>query len=337
MKFVLLTMLLAMWVPCCGAQAEQQEVKHHGMMHAMDMQHSASKTARLWISNDAAAREMTIRVGPVSLPAHTGHRSVAQPRTFFLTIPFDGWLTAYHPRVTNARGQRLPNQLLHHAAFYNIARRDLLCANRQEHIFGAGGEMTDWPSVPGFGYHVKKGDRIRITTMFVNPTNKSYPKAFLEVRIDYRIAQSGSNGPKNVYPVWFDVAGCGNSSYNLPPGESTKTGKFKLRYSGRLLAVGGHLHDYGQWLVLKDATSNETIASLEANANASGHVLSMPIVSFANHGGYALHRGDVIKVTDAYNNSRGKSISDGAMGIAVGYFLPDHEAALRTLRRPSGR
>ncbi|MHB8755638.1 MAG: hypothetical protein ACYC92_11880 [Candidatus Acidiferrales bacterium] len=306
------------------------------MMHAMDSRHPVSKTARLTVSNAAAASTLTVRVGPVALPRHAG-MNVAQPPAFFLTIPFDGWLTAFHPRLIDAHGRRLPNKLLHHAAFYNLARPDFLCAQKREHIFGAGGEMNDWPAVPGFGYPVQKGDRIRITAMFANATPKNYPRAFLEVRIEYRTTQSAaanlSTALKDVYPAWFDVMACGNSGYDLPPGASTKAGQFTLRYSGRLLGVGGHLHNYGEWLVLKDATTQQTIATLAANLDRSGQILSMPIKLFTHTDGFPLHRGDVLTVTDAYNNPTGKPIPAGAMGIVVGYFLPDDPAAFASLRR----
>lgn len=340
-SLTLATIIFAMAVSSiCWAQADQQEVKHHGMMHAMDLRHPVSQTARLSVSNAAAANTLTVRVGPVGLPRHAG-MNIAQPPVFFLAIPFDGWLTAFHPRLVDAHGHRLPNKLLHHAAFYNLARPDLLCAKKPEHIFGAGGEMNDWPAVPGFGYPVKRGDRIRITAMFANSTPKNYPRAFLEVRIEYRTAQFAAAHPstalKDVYPAWFDVMACGNSGYDLSPGPSTKTGQLTLRYSGRLLGVGGHLHNYGEWLVLKDATTQQTVATLAANLDRSGQILSMPIKLFIgrsnNSDGFPLHRGDVLTVTDAYDNPTGKSIPAGAMGIVVGYFLPDDPAAFTSLRR----
>ncbi|HEV2489414.1 MAG TPA: hypothetical protein VGT03_06380 [Candidatus Acidoferrales bacterium] len=314
-------------------QAEQEEAKHHGMMHAMDTQHRVSTTAKLSVVDDPAAQEITVRVGPVDLPAHADHMAVAQPRDLFLSIPFDGWLVAYHPRLTDAQGQPLPNKLLHHIGFWNTERPDFLCANKEEHIFGAGGEMNDWPAMPGYGYRVKKGERIRISTMFANPTAKNYPAAFLEVRMEYRLAQATSPALRDVYPAWFDVMQCGDSGYALAPGQSMKSGRFHMPYAGRLLGVGGHLHDYGQWLVLKDATTNDTIATLAANSDAAGHVLSMPIDSYAARGGFPLQRGDAIEVTDAYNNSSGKEIPEGAMGIVVGYFLPEDPQALSALHK----
>jgi hypothetical protein len=316
----------------CWAQAEQQEVRHHGMMHAAEMEHPTSKTAKLTVADNPAVHEMVVRVGPVSLSPYADHMTVAQPPTLWLTIPFDGWLTAYHPSLTDTKGHLLPNKLLHHVAFYDSARPDLLCSNKEEHIFGAGAEMNDWPMISGFGYRVRKGDRIRISTTFGNPTAKNYADVFLQVRVEYQLLNESGVELKDIYPAWFNVMECGESGYDLNPGESTKTGQFKLRYSGKLLGVGGRLHDWGQWLVLKNAQTNEAIATLEAVLDSKGRIVSMPVESFADRGGVQLHSGDVIEVTDAYNNPTGKSVVDGAMGIIVGYFLPDQESQLTVLR-----
>lgn len=318
--------------PTCWAQAEQQEVRHHGMMHASDTGHPVSKTAKLSVTDNAAQHELIVRVGPVDLPALADHSTVEQPPTFWLTIPFNGWLTAYHPSISDSKGDVLPNKLLHHVAFFDTARPDFLCSNKEEHIFGAGGEMNDWPVIPGFGYRVDKGDRIRVTAMFGNATATGYKDVFLQVRVGYQLGNSDAAGLKDVYPAWFDVMGCGESSYDLSPGESTKTGQFKLPYSGRLLAVGGHLHDYGEWILLRSSQTNETIATLEASVDSQGLVVSMPVELLTDRGGVHLHSGDWVEVTDAYDNRAGKEIAEGAMGIIVGYFVPDQESQLAALR-----
>jgi len=46
--------------------------------------------------------------------------------------------------------------------------------------------MTDWTEVPGYGYRVHNGERIRIETMMYNPTDTSYEKAYLEVVIPFQ-------------------------------------------------------------------------------------------------------------------------------------------------------
>lgn len=320
MKRSLLVLLLA-----CSASAWAQH-DHHGMM-------KTSSDARLEVQDNVAAQSLTVRVGPLNLPANSGHVAVAQAPAVFFEIPFDGWITAYHPRLVDGSGRQEPSRLLHHVAFYNTARPDFLCPNKQEHIFGAGGEMNDWPALPGVGYRVHKGDRIRVSTMFHNPTATSYPQAWLEVQLDYR-GSAQSEPLKSVYPAWFDVGECGDSGYDLGPGKTLKMGEFKLGFGGWLLGVGGHMHDYGRQLDLFNVTRGEDVAALQAELDPAGKMRSMPVVRFTDRGGYKLAQGDVLRVSSIYDNPLGQPIPDGAMGIVVGYFLPENDAAMAALKKP---
>ncbi len=287
--------------------------------------------AGLEVQNDTAAYVLTVRLGPLDFAANAG-MSVAQPAPQFLTIPFDGWLTGYHPAMVDEAGNALPGRLLHHVAFWNTARSNFLCPEEEEHIFGAGGEMNDWPAIPGFGYRVHAGDRIRIAAMFHNPTATGYPRAWFQVRMQYVPTTAGPL--KSVYPAWFDVKQCGDSSYSLAPGQNVTSGRFIVGYDGLLLGVGGHMHDYARELVLQNLTRRgEQIAALPAKVDAQGHIESMPVVVFAERGGYPLRKGDVLKVTATYDNPTGYSLRSAAMGIVVGYFIPARDADMETLAR----
>ena len=292
-----------------------------------DHMHMAS-SGTLKVKDDSSAHVLTVTLGPLNLPANTPHDKAEQmpPRT--LEIPFDGWITAYHPSLVTPGGQPIPGRLLHHVAFWNTNRADFLCPNKDEHIFGAGGEMNDWPPLPGFGYRVHKGDRIRITTMFHNPTATSYPDTMLQVKIEYALADAAL---KSVYPAWFDVKECGESDFPLQAGGTHLTGELTLNFSGRLLGVGGHMHDYGERLVLNDAAARQAIASLQSALDGQGHIRSMPIMMFVDRGGYALSKGAKLQVTADYGKPRVPN-ADG-MGIVVGYFLPDNDADMATLAR----
>jgi hypothetical protein len=309
------------------AQREMQQMGHPGVK----MQRAQGVT--LAVVNDAARHSLTVRVGPLDLPAHSSHHAVAQAPDQFLTIPFDGWITAYHPRLVDDAGNVLPNHLLHHVAFYNTRRADFLCPQKPEHIFGAGGEMNDWPANPGIGYRVHPGDRILIGTMFHNPTATNYPRTYIEVRMEYQLVAPGAPEMRGVYPAWFDVKGCGSSAYDLKPGTNVISGEFTLEHSGRLIGVGGHLHDYGQQLTLEDLTRHKTIATLHSKLDPQGHILSMPVLLFTDRGGYALPKGEEVKVTATYDNLTGKPLPEGAMGIVVGYFLPDNDRGMASLSR----
>jgi len=312
--------------PSSQAPQEQASGGHHAGHHTM-------KPALLRVSDDAAVHTYRMRVGTLNLPAHTDHMAATQLEDVIWTVPFDGWLTAYHPRLVDARGAAVPGRLLHHVAFWNASRSDFLCPNKEEHIFGAGGEMNDWPALPGFGYRVHKGDRIRVNTMFHNPTATNYPQVWMEVTMEYKPA-GGPDPVKSVYPTWFDVQRCGNSGYDLTAGENVTTGDFALKHSGMLLGVGGHMHDYGTLLELRNESRSEVVATLRATLNPQGQIQSVPIVTFAERGGYPLQAGEKIKVTAHYDNKTGKPLPDGAMGIVVGYFLPADDTQMAAYARP---
>ena len=304
------------------AQQPMSDMGDMGHMHHMAMHTAAG--VRLDVTSDEAQHLFTLRLGPVNLPAHAG-MNVAQAPDLSWTVPLDGWFVAYHPRVVDASGNSLPGRLLHHVAVYDKSQRNYLCPQQPEHIFGAGGEMTDWPATPGLGYRVRQGDKILVATMFHNDEAVSYPQTYLEIRIQYQPAVSGGPSLIAVRPVWFSVMECGESAYDLKPGRNVTTGDFTLASSGKLIGVGGHMHDYGRELVLEDATRNQKIATLEARLDADGRLISIPIALFAAAGGLELAKGDDIRVTAIYDNPTGKYLRQGAMGIAVGYLIPEDE------------
>jgi hypothetical protein len=288
-----------------------QHGSHEGGFMQGGMHHAVAKGVTLDAKMDAATHTITLREGPITLPAHTSHMNMPQPPDVYWTISLDGWLLAYAPRLVDADGNAVPGTVLHHTAFW-----------------------TNWMQVPGYGYHVEKGDKIRIETMVHNPTDTSYDKVYLEVRIPYQDAAEGAGTPlKNFYPAWMDAKSCGNSGYDLPAGKSEKTGTVEVKYSGVLLGVGGHMHDYAKEIVLKDTTRKETVASLKARVDEQGQLLSMPTAMFLDRGGYKFAAGDILKIEARYDNPTGKLLRDGAMGIVVGYFVPADDAAMAALRR----
>jgi hypothetical protein len=270
----------------------------------------------------------------MNLPAHTSHMKMPQPPDLEWQIPIDGWLLAYSPKLVDAEGNVVPGRVLHHTAFWNENRADFLCPNKEEHIFGAGGELTNWAEVPGYGYRVQMGDKIRIETMVHNPTDSSYENVYLEVTIPYQQV-ADSPQPKSVYPTWMDVKSCGNSGYDLPAGKSEQTGTVSVKYSGVLLGVGGHMHDYAKQLTLEDVTRKESVATLDAKVDDHGELISMPTVLFLDKGGYKFAAGDVLKISATYDNTTGQLLRDGAMGIVVGYFVPADDSTMSSLRRKS--
>jgi hypothetical protein len=337
-----------------AAFAQQPATADHRTVHTHDggfmqggMHHASATGVALNAISDANSHTITLRIGPMNLPANTSHMKMPQPPDLVWSIPITGWLLAYHAKLVDAAGHFVPGAVLHHVAFWNENRPDFLCPNKEEHIFGAGGELTDWAQIPGFGYRVEKGDQIRIETMIHNPTATTYENVYLEVSIPYApfadtasTDSASSAALKNFYPAWMDVAACGNSSYDLPPGLSKKVGSVRVNYPGILLGVGGHMHDYGQQLTLENSAANssnpkKTVATLPAKADEQGHLLAIPVVTFLQTGGYRCTAGDDLTISATYNNPTGNLLRNGAMGIVVGYFVPQDPAALNNLRHPT--
>jgi hypothetical protein len=97
------------------------------------------------------------------------------------------------------------------------------------------------------------------------------------------------------------------------------------------------MHNYGRQVVLEDTSRKETVATLDAKADEKGQLLSMPTKLFLAEGGYKFGAGDVLKISAKYENPTGKLLPDGAMGIAVGYFLPTDDTKMAGLRRKRSR
>ena len=332
-KAMLLTALLC-GVPLAAQNKDSSgmqkmdHTQHGGFMGGMH--HAMAKGVKIETKVDG--HNLVVREGPMNLPADTGHMQMPQPPDLEWQVPIDGWLLGYTPRLVDANGNAVPGRVLHHTAFWNENRSDFLCPNKEEHIFGAGGEMTNWGVIPGYGYRVQMGDKIRVETMIHNPTDTSYQNVYLEVAIPYQ--EAGSGAPlKSIYPTWMDVKSCGNSGYDLPAGESEKTGTVEVKYTGVLLGVGGHMHDYAKQLVLRDETKKDMVATLDAKVDDKGELISMPTVLFLDKGGYQFSAGDVLKISATYDNTTGKLLRDGAMGIVVGYFVPANDSAMASLRR----
>jgi|SRR5579863_3178875 len=320
-----------------STQAPPQAHDMAGMMHGMNhggfmqggMHHEVATGVKLEQKIDG--KTILVRVGPISLPANTSHMKMPQPPDLEWQIPIDGWLLGYTPRLVDGKGNAVPGTVLHHVAFWNENRPDFLCQNKEEHIFGAGSEMTNWAAIPGYGYPVKMGDKIRIETMVHNPTATSYDNVYLEVSIPIQYAAT-TPALKSFYPAWMDVKSCGNSGYNLIAGKSEMRGIVTVKYDGVLLGVGGHMHDFAKQIVLEDLTRKEMVAMLVAKTDEKGHLLEMPVKTFFEQGGYKFAAGDQLRISATYDNPTGGTLRQGAMGIVVGYFVPVDDEKLAALR-----
>jgi len=80
-------------------------------------------------------------------------------------------------------------------------------------------------------------------------------------------------------------------SYDLPAGRSSKSYEFTMPLTGRVLAIGGHVHDYAEFVSLEEVESGKTIIMLKVETAPSGLLLKMPREYYGIRGGRAQAEG----------------------------------------------
>lgn len=257
----------------------------------------------------------------VRLPVHQG------------VIPVDVSLYAVHVQVVDARGRELPRMLLHHFNLTDPTRRELFLPISL-HLLAASKETPDLrlPRL-AFGMPLRRGDRVIAGAMLHNPTRTAHHG--VRVRAVFRYVKPG-----RVFPLWsgypwvmdvmFPVGEQpgGSKAFDLPPGRSSRSWESSPAVPGRIVGLGGHMHDYGVSLELRDVTTGEVIWRGVPVKDSAGRVRSMPVARFYGWRGLGVHIVPThrYRVTVTYDNPAGHVIRDGGMGAVAGLFVPDRGA-----------
>ena len=236
--------------------------------------------------------------------------------------PIDGWLRGFSVEVEDANGKPIDRRIVHHLIGVNFDRRQLLYSN-VERLFGVGQE-TEPVSVPkSIGVPMSSGARLGMFMAWQNETGADLEN----VRIRVRLVYSPSNlnpRPVSVLPLYMDVNLVGAVNlFDVPEGRSEKAWQFTMPIDGRLLAYGGHFHDYGVSVRLEDVATGKVVGTITGTRTADGKVTkisrSLPGVT---GDGIRLHAGHAYRVIGTYDNPTGAMIP-GAMAHITGIFAPD--------------
>lgn len=257
-------------------------------------------------------------IGPASLPANGAHLRLPIQ---LATLPIEGWAYAFAWKMRDAAGNPLPDRLLHHWNLVNPDERELFSPVPQR-VLGAGRE-TGRQTIPRvLGLPIKEGTRWLVISMFANPTDTSYDEAYLHVRIDYTPAEGARLKPSSVYPFYIDVMGpVGDKDFPLPPGRYSRSFETSPAVDGRILAMGAHLHDYGEWVRFEDVTAGKVLWETLPEVAESGEVVGVPSSNFLWRGGIRVYKDHVYRLTVQYMNPTDEDAADGAMGALGGIVV----------------
>ncbi|RMH12216.1 MAG: hypothetical protein D6701_13820 [Gemmatimonadetes bacterium] len=307
----------------------------------------------LTVTVDSTTNEVVVRAGPFELPApgggghqHEGgamdmnagggHDHSQHVRTPVMRIdwPVEGWMRGFSFTLTEPDGTKIPSEILHHFVAVNFERRQLVYPV-VERLFAVGQETESLLLPPIIGVPLTKGNDLGFYAMWANTLGRD-----LEVNLELRIPFLPSDAPPRfeVLPLYLDVNNVigETSTFDLLPGVSTHSWEFTVPTAVTVLAVGGHLHDYGSWVRLEDAETGEVLVQVNAERDEAGHVLGVERKELINGPGLRLEPGKRYRIVGAYDNPTDEAFPEGAMAHLMGIVVPDDPAAWPSID-PSNR
>jgi hypothetical protein len=298
---------------------------------------------------DSSKHAVVITLGPCVVPAlgvmnghdmsrmmGMGHGPGNEDVRVHFRWPANVWMRSFDLQLFDKNHQRLDQPTtMHHMELLNFDRRQVIYG-MVERVFGLG-EETSRAKVPkSIGLPLDAGMDMGLYVMWNNHTDSDLEGVTLQLTIAYS-PRNLAPRPTVVLPFKADVnihPGAGDA-FDLPPGGGARSAVFTMPVSGRLIAVGGHLHDFGKELRLEDATSGKVIARVSAQRTADGKVTGVSHSYYGIFGpGRHMIAGRQYRLVAVYQGSPRDSIY-GAMGLMGGIIAPDDYAKWPKLDRTS--
>ena len=292
---------------------------------------------------DPGLRTYVFRFGPhIVGPYQTIRRS-----DLALPPPEAGQIVGMDARTVDENGVPIPQNevMLHHIVFMNGGpdgkRRDGACPERSsanERFYGTSEELRALTLPRGYGYPTAPADRWRAIWMVMNHQSR-----VRTAYVEYRVTVDPSPGLTAVKPYWFSVLSCDQSpdpQYTVPGGGAPgsvhrRSRDWPLPVSGRVVAVGGHLHGGGRIIGLSQPGCGRVLAVSWPTYAPAGDPLysvrpllhepdpkNMSWVQSAT--GWAVHAGEPLRVIARYDGQR---MHTRVMGIAHVYIAPGEPPA----------
>jgi len=279
---------------------------------------------RTTITKNPERDELTLELPAIDLPAGTVVDQAASVGQF----PVNGAIYALHAEVVDGHGQRLSNDLLHHMNVMNPEERELFLPISRRIL--ASGRETGEIRFPWllFGTPVRAGERILANAMVHNPTAVSYHGVHVRLMLSY-VPDHRPWPFFAVMPWQLDVGfPVGDKAFDLPPGHSERAYEGSPAVPGKLVVIGGHMHEYGTTIEFWDVTTGKRLWHGEPGPAAPGEPRAVPMGRLYGLTGIGMritpaHR---YRVRVIYENPTDHTLSGGGMGVVGGLFMPDRNA-----------
>jgi hypothetical protein len=196
-------------------------------------------------------------------------------------------------------------------------------------ILGTGAETGDAEIPRTVGIPMSAGQTLGVYVGWHNETGLAVENVFVRVTMKYTPSNQVP-AAVDVLPLLMDVAMLvgDRNNYDVPPGRLETSHEFELPVGGRLLAVGGHMHDHGVSVRLEDAQTGRVLFELQSTLDSVGHIRKVERRLFGVSGrGLPLRAGRRYRVVGVYDNPTTDTLIHGGMANLVGIFAPEDLSA----------
>jgi hypothetical protein len=285
------------------------------------------------VTADAGRGEVVIELPPVDLPAGAGHNSTNQPPVSLARLPVGGAIYGFRTELVDEAGRQLPPELIHHFNVLDPSHRELFLPIAQR--LAAAGKETGVVRLPKllFGAPFAEGSNVVASAMLHNPTQMSYRGVRTRLVLSY-VTEKRPWPLFRSFPWQLDVGfPVGDKSFDLPPGRSERSYEGSPAIPGDVVAISGHLHEFGVSIEFSDATTGEVIWRAEPVRDAQRDVRAMPIGKLygLTHIGAHIVPDHRYRVRVVYDNPTGRVVPQGGMGVVGGLFVPDGDVPWPTV------
>lgn len=311
---------------------------------------AVAQQSQITLRDDTARSEFLITVGPVDLPlsaygphdGHGGHGNAPAhgdphashapvfPPIGEVLVPYDAYLHGFSYRIVDGAGREMPADVLHHLNIIMPDNRELFLPVSQRLV--AMGKETGAQSVDpaAIGVPIREGQRLTVAAMLHNPTSQPYAGVLVEVRLEYVLA-SAQRPELVAFPFQLDIGfPAGDKDVDLPPGRSAFAWEGSPAIAGRILAIGGHLHEYAVAVELVDVSTGKRLWRGLPSYDRAGHLTGVTVEVFDEESAIVLDPSHTYRVVATYRNPTHHTLYGGGMGVVGGVFLPDEIAAWPT-------
>src|SRR5207249_733997 len=165
------------------------------------------------------------------------------------------------------------------------------------------------------------------------------PTSFRQARVRLVMSFTPAKRPWPLFsasPWQMDVAfPVGDKSFTLAPGRSSRAYEGSPVVPGKIVGLGGHMHEYGRVIEFADVTTGEVIYRAAPVADSSGHIASIPIAMLYGWTRLGVHivPAHRYRIAVSYDNPTGAPIPDGGMRAVAALESPLSRRLSRGWRR----